>query len=112
MIWLALILAGIISRLEGCSPRYREELRYLDHYLGIQPANRGNLPTAENALNRYITNSSELNCQFKKECAWINAPDDDLLDTSDFYLFVKTDAKSFPVQIQPGPPDPPNGSSF
>lgn len=62
--------------------------------------------------NRYITNSSDLNCRFNKSCAWMNVPDDDLLDTSDFYLFMKTDTKSFPVQIQPGPPDPPTGYSY
>uniref|UniRef100_A0A1I7VHE2 MAM domain-containing protein n=1 Tax=Loa loa TaxID=7209 RepID=A0A1I7VHE2_LOALO len=42
----------------------------------------------------------------------MNAPDDDLLDTSDFYLFVKTNSKLFPPQIQPGPSDPTKGTKF
>ncbi|EFO12450.2 hypothetical protein LOAG_16083, partial [Loa loa] len=57
-------------------------------------------------LKQYVSNSSKLNCQFNAPCAWMNAPDDDLLDTSDFYLFVKTNSKLFPPQIQPGPSDP------
>ncbi|KAL3983012.1 hypothetical protein ACH3XW_49460 [Acanthocheilonema viteae] len=42
----------------------------------------------------------------------MNAPDDDLLDTSDFYLFAKTNSKLFPPQIQPGSSDPLKGTKF
>lgn len=51
----------------------------------------------------------KLNCQFSEPCAWMNAPDDNLLDTSDFYLFAKTSTKLFPPQIQPGPSNPLKG---
>ncbi|VDO27439.1 unnamed protein product [Brugia timori] len=112
MMLLFILLKFLLNFIHGCMPRYQEELQYLDYYLGIQPENQGNLPIEETMIKQYLSNSSKLNCQFNERCAWMNAPDDDLLDTSDFYLFVKTNTKLFPPHIQPGPPDPLKGTKF
>ncbi|MCP9265505.1 hypothetical protein DINM_020825 [Dirofilaria immitis] len=96
----------------GCASRYHEELQYLDFYLGIQPENQGNLPVSDTVMKQYLSNPSKLNCQFSEPCSWMNAPTDNLLDTSDFYLFVKKNIKLFPPQIQPGLPDPFKGTRF
>ncbi|VBB33661.1 unnamed protein product [Acanthocheilonema viteae] len=116
MQWMVALLFVLLEFLPdfiyGCTPRYREELQYLDYYLGIKPENHGNLEVEETTLKQYISNSMKLNCQFNKRCAWMNAPDDDLLDTSDFYLFAKTNSKLFPPQIQPGSSDPLKGTKF
>lgn len=54
-------------------------------------------------MSAYIHSANDLNCNFKdSECAWDNVNPDNILDTSDFYLFEKTDGKTFPVQIRPG----------
>uniref|UniRef100_A0A915PKU0 MAM domain-containing protein n=1 Tax=Setaria digitata TaxID=48799 RepID=A0A915PKU0_9BILA len=112
MVLSFLVIESFPYFINGCTPRYQEELQYLDHYLGIEPENQGNLPVAETTLKHYINNPSKLTCQFNEPCAWINVPDDNLLDTSDFYLFVKKNAKPFPAQVQPGPPDPLKGTKF
>ncbi|VDP18092.1 unnamed protein product, partial [Onchocerca flexuosa] len=115
MRWLMLlfVLAQFLPDfILGCTSQYREELQYLDFYLGIQPENGGNLPVAGFAMKRYINDPSMLSCQFSEPCAWMNAPTDDLLDTSDFYLFFKKNIKLFPLQIQPGLPDPLRDTRF
>uniref|UniRef100_A0A0R3S6R9 MAM domain-containing protein n=1 Tax=Elaeophora elaphi TaxID=1147741 RepID=A0A0R3S6R9_9BILA len=116
MRWMVALLFVVLEFhpdfIHGCTPRYQEELQYLDYYLGIQPENQGNLEVEETTLKQYISNSMKLNCQFDERCAWMNAPADDLLDTSDFYLFVKTNTKLFPPQIQPGSPNPSKGTKF
>uniref|UniRef100_A0A915ENG3 MAM domain-containing protein n=1 Tax=Ditylenchus dipsaci TaxID=166011 RepID=A0A915ENG3_9BILA len=91
----------------------QRELRYLDYYLGIAPANEeGALATNEASIDKYVENSASLNCDLRRPCSWTNAPTDHLLDTSDFYLFKKTDTKSFPIQIRPGNADPKPGELF
>ncbi|VDN01999.1 unnamed protein product, partial [Thelazia callipaeda] len=71
-----------------------------------------NYKFSETQLNRYISNSADLTCLFDGPCAWMNVPNDGLLDTSDFYLFTKSDGKSFPANIQTGSLDPPIGTRF
>uniref|UniRef100_A0A914RKI3 MAM domain-containing protein n=1 Tax=Parascaris equorum TaxID=6256 RepID=A0A914RKI3_PAREQ len=104
---------GILTTLVFSSESdYRRELRYLDYYLGVKPLNNGHLAIKESALHRYISNSTELDCYLNDSCAWENAKSDGLLDTSDFYLFIRTDEKPFPIQIQPGDPNPPPGNTL
>lgn len=47
MQWMVALLFVLFQFLPdfiyGCTPRYQEELQYLDYYLGIQPENQGNL---------------------------------------------------------------------
>lgn len=63
----------------------------------------------ENLIDKYIEHSTDLNCNLKKPCLWANADSDRLLDTSDFYLFNKTDWTVFPIQIHPGNMNPSPG---
>ncbi|CAG9533449.1 unnamed protein product [Cercopithifilaria johnstoni] len=112
MVLLFVILEFLPDFIYGCAPRYQEELQYLDYYLGIKPENRGKLQVEETTLKQYISSPMKLNCQFSERCAWMNAPDDNLLDTSDFYLFIKANTKLFPPQIQPGSPNPTKGTKF
>uniref|UniRef100_A0A914BV11 MAM domain-containing protein n=1 Tax=Acrobeloides nanus TaxID=290746 RepID=A0A914BV11_9BILA len=87
--------------------QYKKELRYLDFYMGIVPANKdGAIDSDEELLSKYVSQASELNCRFDEPCGWTNTPSDGLLDSSDFYLFKKNDSKSFPIQIRPGNPEP------
>ncbi|CAD5226991.1 unnamed protein product [Bursaphelenchus xylophilus] len=112
LLLLSLLYANL-ERLSGCAAQYRRELRYLDYYLGIAPHDeQSKVPVQENQINHYVDNALSLNCDFSKPCLWTNAPTDDLLDTSDFYLFNKTDQKTFPIQIRPGDPNPPVGTLF
>lgn len=43
MQWMVALLFVFPDFIHGCTPRYQEELQYLDYYLGIQPENQGNL---------------------------------------------------------------------
>jgi hypothetical protein len=61
----------------------------------------------EAGLDRYVDDALALRCDLKSPCLWSNAETDDLLDTSEFYLFNKTDGKTFPIQIRPGEATPP-----
>ncbi|CAB3406681.1 unnamed protein product [Caenorhabditis bovis] len=98
-----ILLICLIRCAYSCHPQFSKELRYLDLYLGVKPDGDGEIPTADAVeFATYITSPDELNCDFESECLWRNAPTDDLLDTSDWWYFKKSDEKSFPVQIQPG----------
>ncbi|CAD6190722.1 unnamed protein product [Caenorhabditis auriculariae] len=89
---------------------FEKELRYLDLYLGIKPDNDGVIPQKEPVnFATYISTPDQLNCDFEHDCLWRNSPSDNLLDTSDWWYFVKSDDKAFPVQIQPGKADIPKG---
>ncbi|KAI1724984.1 MAM (Meprin, A5-protein, PTPmu) domain protein [Ditylenchus destructor] len=112
--WYYLLLPVCLLRLsDACGAQYRRELRYLDFYLGIAPANEeGSLYVNDALISRYVENSASLNCDLYTSCLWMNAPTDHLLDTSDFYLFNKTDRKSFPIQIRPGNANPTPGTFF
>ncbi|KAI6187107.1 MAM domain-containing protein [Aphelenchoides besseyi] len=108
-----LLLFGIVQITVACAQQYKRELRYLDYYLGIQPANEdGAFLVDASAYNSYVHDALSLNCNLKSPCLWSNAPSDDLLDTSDFYLFNKTDGKTFPIQIRPGEASPAPGTLF
>lgn len=60
-------------------------------------------------MDRYVDDALALRCDFKSPCLWSNTGSDELLDTSDFYLFNKTDGKTFPIQIRPGDANVPPG---
>ena len=108
-----------------CAQQYKKELRYLDFYLGIRPIDdEAKIPSegmlilkqqlvkvnfTESRLSHYIQSSKELNCDFKKPCAWDNVESDSILDTSEFYTFEKKDGKRFPVQVRPGSANPKQG---
>ncbi|VDK41736.1 unnamed protein product [Anisakis simplex] len=67
----------------------------------------------DSSAEHYIRNASQLNCELNEEsCAWQNAETDHLLDTSDFYRFIKADDEMFPLQVRVGDPHPRIGSLF
>ncbi|KAL3103347.1 hypothetical protein niasHS_002533 [Heterodera schachtii] len=114
-LWCIAFIASVVicKPANGLSEQYRRELYYLDFYLGIRPANeQGDLEVEERSIDKYIESAAQLNCDFRSNCLWANAPSDGLLDTSEFYLLTKGDRKAFPIQVGPGNAHPPTGTHF
>ncbi|CAJ0561809.1 unnamed protein product, partial [Mesorhabditis spiculigera] len=108
LIYLLLLFIPLAS---ACHPGFEKELRYLELYLGIKPTNDGEIRQASPSTI-HVKKSHDLDCDFKKDCLWKNAGSDGLMDTSQWWLFEKTDTKPFPVQIQPGDAAPSQGTVF
>uniref|UniRef100_A0A914WFV5 MAM domain-containing protein n=1 Tax=Plectus sambesii TaxID=2011161 RepID=A0A914WFV5_9BILA len=114
--WVADGGVAVSSETAACGPQYAEERQYLDFYLGVQLVD-GGLQTTDKFLSHYAVTADELNCNFERsdavnKCLWQNAPSDGQLDTVDFHMFRKSDAKIFPVQLRPGPIHPPLGNNM
>uniref|UniRef100_A0A183C0L3 MAM domain-containing protein n=1 Tax=Globodera pallida TaxID=36090 RepID=A0A183C0L3_GLOPA len=113
---LALLLAvAFYKPIDGYAKEYKRELYYLDFYLGIRPANeQGDLEVEDRSIDKYIESAAQLNCDFRSNCLWTNAPSDGLLDTSEFYMPVclshRLTKRAF--QVGPGNAHPPTSTHF
>uniref|UniRef100_A0A914GU43 MAM domain-containing protein n=1 Tax=Globodera rostochiensis TaxID=31243 RepID=A0A914GU43_GLORO len=113
LVLVLLLPVAFYKPIDGYAKEYRRELYYLDFYLGIRPANeQGDLEVEDRSIDKYIESAAQLNCDFRSNCLWTNAPSDGLLDTSEFYLFSKSDRKAFPIQVGPGNAHPPTSTHF
>ncbi|CAI2350058.1 unnamed protein product [Caenorhabditis sp. 36 PRJEB53466] len=85
-------------------PGYEAERDRLREHLGIEWIQNGLAKSGW--TDKPIRHPTDLNCDFShpEKCQWKNMPDDNQMDSRDFYLFEKIDYTEFPaLRVGPGP---------